>query len=641
MANINISKMQEIQQVCTELNLVSVYDVGCYSFQELYYKLANRLNEVIIELKRFEGYIDASVTEQMDIIENLLKKGMADEVVLKLNEWLADGTLAEVINLGVFTEINEEIEKINNKRNVTVEDFGAVGDGVTDDTQALQNAFDWSKENKKPIFLLDKRYYVSQPLKVGNAIIRGQSGVAGNCNILYLQRQDKSYLINDAPNWNYLFNKDTSISWRTVIDELAYGCCIVSDKNISILTASNNETLNIEGVCVVGNHREVNQVGITDSTPTKYKGNQHFLKNIRVVGCGNDGIRLLRGLECSILENVTSECNNGNGLFVGYNQGIDSATEYLQFRDCRFAHNRLDGVHFKYWRKEISFENCYFNGNGQYYINEVDPLLQYDRRIPTVDKYVKAGIFFENGNLEGEDSTVNNKNFTMKNCYGEDSAKGVHFSCKQDGKFTLLIGLDIQNNVFYRGSVPKNDCCTFVYIDVDYIEKCRIRSNNAHGMDEAIKFRTTPADGGYNEIYDGTFPLTFMNEVKVSKNIETEKRVYSNNTLFYGKKPVSGVIQSSEIQNHFNRTSLSGQGNKVAVYTLTGHWQSDNNTKFGGYLLVVTELPVDRYVMLTLPLGSTEGFASAPTISTTGVLNIDCQEYYVYTLTRIDLNKTI
>ena len=132
-----------------------------------------------------------------------------------------------------------------------------------------------------------------------------------------------------------------------------------------------------------------------------------------------------------------------------------------------------------------------------------------------------------------------------------------------------------------------------------------------------------------------------MNEVKVKKNIEVEKRVYSNNTLFYGKKPVSGVIQSSEIQNDFNKSSLSGQGNKVAVYTLTGHWQSDNNTKFGGYLLVVTELPVSRYVMLTLPLGSTEGFSSAPTISTTGVLNIDCQEYYVYTLTRIDLNKTI
>ena len=83
MAKINISKMQELKDVCTELNLISVYDTNCYSFQELYYKLANKLNELIIEIKRFEGYVDDEVTKQTEILDNLLKSELADQVIMK------------------------------------------------------------------------------------------------------------------------------------------------------------------------------------------------------------------------------------------------------------------------------------------------------------------------------------------------------------------------------------------------------------------------------------------------------------------------------------------------------------------------------------------------------------------------------
>lgn len=126
MADINISKMQELKDVCAELNLISVYDTNCYSFQELYYKLANKLNEIIIEVKRFEGLVDAEIVKQTEILEELLNKGVADQVIIKLNEWLEDGTLAQIINETVFNALDTKVDTINKKTFDYVQKF--VGD---------------------------------------------------------------------------------------------------------------------------------------------------------------------------------------------------------------------------------------------------------------------------------------------------------------------------------------------------------------------------------------------------------------------------------------------------------------------------------------------------------------------------------
>lgn len=49
---------------------------------------------------------------------------------------------------------------------ITPEMFGAKGDGVTDDTNAIQQAIDKAVENKKDIFLQNKTYLTTQPLQI-------------------------------------------------------------------------------------------------------------------------------------------------------------------------------------------------------------------------------------------------------------------------------------------------------------------------------------------------------------------------------------------------------------------------------------------------------------------------------------------
>lgn len=169
MADINISKLQEIKNLCTELNLISVYDTNCYSFHELYYMLANRVNDLIIEIKRFEGVVSDELIEQTNTIDGLLKQGMIDEVIKKLNELVADGTMDRIINHTVFNELNNEVAKKVNKDDlnyVDVRNFGVLGDydpttdSGTDDTLNIQKAIDYAYQNRKSIVKFDSKGYV-------------------------------------------------------------------------------------------------------------------------------------------------------------------------------------------------------------------------------------------------------------------------------------------------------------------------------------------------------------------------------------------------------------------------------------------------------------------------------------------------
>ena len=524
---------------------------------------------------------------------------------------------------------------VNNRTYKLVEDFGAVGDGKTDDSNALNKAMDWSRKNKKPIYLLDKKYYVSSSVKIGNAIVKSISNKPGFCDVMFLQKYDGSYL-NGSPDWSYLFNTNIDLTWRSVIDEVAYGCCIISDKNINILTCKNNEKIDIEGFAIIGNHRATVQNGLCDEVPTRYVGNIHNINNINVIGCGKNGINLYRGYEISTMNNVKCQFNMGYGLFVGYNVGVDSATEYLKFNNCIFAHNRLDGVHFTYWRKDISFNNCLLNGNGQYYLNNIDPLLGYDRRVPSNLKDVRAGVFFEQGNVELNDTNIG---LSFVNCYGEDCLKGVHLeNVKGVGVVNSVI---FENNIFYKGNIKTshhNGAC--FYVNVNYISNWKVKGNYGNALDILV-FEKIPLNGGNNEIFDLTsYPMIFNQELQSNENITSAKRIYSNNVLFKDVEGTQQNIVRSEIKEDFKSISVSGTSNLVGVYSLTGHWQSDNSDNFGGYILVVTKLPSGRYKMLTLELSSNEGFTTTPTLDDNGNLTIPSKLYYRYTLSRIDTSKT-
>lgn len=81
-----------------------------------------------------------------------------------------DNTMADVeTNTQNISENSENIEKIFNlKTFLTPEQFGAKGDGVTDDYNAFQACLDATANSYKYIYLQNDKYYISKKLEVNN-----------------------------------------------------------------------------------------------------------------------------------------------------------------------------------------------------------------------------------------------------------------------------------------------------------------------------------------------------------------------------------------------------------------------------------------------------------------------------------------
>lgn len=104
--------IENINDMRKSLNEISVYDLNVYSAIELYYKLALKTNEVITELSRFEGVISDEIIEQNEKLTYLLGEGLNIEVVKKINQMIADGTMDTIINHNVFNGLSSKIDEI-------------------------------------------------------------------------------------------------------------------------------------------------------------------------------------------------------------------------------------------------------------------------------------------------------------------------------------------------------------------------------------------------------------------------------------------------------------------------------------------------------------------------------------------------
>lgn len=92
-----INKLGDLNLNC---GIFSVYDFNSLSQTELLCKFFEKINEVV------EGF--NSIKELTDYLVN---EGLEKEVAYKLELWLADGTLENIINEKLFAELNAKINK--------------------------------------------------------------------------------------------------------------------------------------------------------------------------------------------------------------------------------------------------------------------------------------------------------------------------------------------------------------------------------------------------------------------------------------------------------------------------------------------------------------------------------------------------
>lgn len=177
------------------------------------------------DIERFENYLPTAFNSELTLLQKVNKIiqdlnrcfDLTNEVVDYLNRfietfddklyktvedvlsvWLDDGRLADVVRVAINDEVivardgfsslngrlNDLKEKINGNNitinnlnklvGVNVHDFGAKGDGVTDDTQAIQQAIDYASLEGGVVLFKSKTYVVdSVTIKTHNISLKG------------------------------------------------------------------------------------------------------------------------------------------------------------------------------------------------------------------------------------------------------------------------------------------------------------------------------------------------------------------------------------------------------------------------------------------------------------------------------------
>lgn len=135
-------------------------ELGDYEINSRMTFLENELNEGIEEVHNVAETVDGKINAAVTNVNNV-----AETVDGKIAT--AEANMTTQVNQGK-ADMEAMVDKINASAAFLnlIADFGAKGDGNTDDTQAIQNAVDHCITNRISLYIPNGRYKISEPIKI-------------------------------------------------------------------------------------------------------------------------------------------------------------------------------------------------------------------------------------------------------------------------------------------------------------------------------------------------------------------------------------------------------------------------------------------------------------------------------------------
>ena len=162
--------------------------------------LLEKMNMILQSVNESGKLTNEMIKKWNEVITWVMNDGLKEALIAKLEEWLADGTLEDIIGevLDDLLALKADLAYVNKRFDQIgrdVKEFGAKGDGITNDTQAFINAMGNGGYN----VYIPKGTYIVDGIRIpSNTTLRG----SGN-------RQTILKLPNNAPvESNLLTNRD-------------------------------------------------------------------------------------------------------------------------------------------------------------------------------------------------------------------------------------------------------------------------------------------------------------------------------------------------------------------------------------------------------------------------------------------------
>lgn len=226
--------LQNFPFIEADFDMITEYQLYCKVVEYL----NNTINNMNLTGQQMENVTNAMtelqnyLNEQLELITNNFDElkeyvenlDLQEEVNIKLNELVENGTLENIIS-NYINKIYYDF--------VNVKSFGAVGDGVADDTNAIINAINFIKENfnsnnntPNTLYFPTGTYKISNTIEIPNIITLKTNGNViidtyfnGICflfNNTNIQTNNNNHYIGEKINGNFTFNNKNTERGNTI-----------------------------------------------------------------------------------------------------------------------------------------------------------------------------------------------------------------------------------------------------------------------------------------------------------------------------------------------------------------------------------------------------------------------------------------